>query len=416
MSGLLAGFVGGLAKGGLDIINTQEAEQRKIQDEARREEAAMRAEERRALAEQKRQETLEALRVEREERTRKRDATDMIEADAAAQGAVKDRGFEKFKSDLGQTDASEAELRQVYESQYHDKRVGDFQGADRYDVKESDKSQERLRQLQKRGASSGLISSAFNELKSVQGAERDAETRAFNERKLAQKEANDKETLAQRDRESERRLEAIVARSGGGAGNVSREERIRYTTLFNETGRRLSEAQKARTTLMKEPGAARRNAKELSDLDEEIKALKDERKLYQGFLSQSQIESAKPADAPAAVADQGRGSPSDPRRTDKGSYASVDPASIPEMIRMRQQELAEAVGRNDTATAEGLQRDLESLKKRQIEASSVNQNDGQSTSQKKGSVLSDLPPGAKVIGTSNGKKVYEVNGKRYIQQ
>lgn len=217
MSGLLAGFLGGLAKGGLDIINTEEAQQRKIEDESRREESTMRAEERRALAEQKRQETLQVLAEQREEKRRQRDAGDMIGANADAEKAVSDRGFEKFKSDLGQSDASPEELRKVYESQYHDKTVGGFAGADRYDIKESEKAKERFNQLQKRGASSGLITSGFNEYKDTVTRERQAEVDAT-------KAAKDKVEQERKDREEERKgkvADAQIAKlaSGGSGGS-----------------------------------------------------------------------------------------------------------------------------------------------------------------------------------------------------
>lgn len=229
MSGLLAGFLGGLAKGGLDIINTEEAQQRKIEDEARREEATMRAEERRALAETKRQETLEAFRLARQEADRKRDASDMIGASEDAEKAVSDRGFERFKSDLGQTDASPEELRKVYESQYHDKTVGGFQGADRYDVKESEKAKERLNQLQRRGASSGLISSGYTDYKDTANRERQAEVDAFNVRKQESKEAAERARLEQREADSKRDFTAMMARiektgSGGGGGGGNDEK------------------------------------------------------------------------------------------------------------------------------------------------------------------------------------------------
>lgn len=225
MSGLLAGFIGGLAKGGLDIINTEEAQQRKIEDEARREEATMRAEERRALAEQKRQETLQVLAEQREEKRRQRDAGDMIAASESAEKAVSDRGFEKFKSDLGQTDASPEELRKVYDAQYHDKTVGGFAGADRYDVKESEKAKERLTQLQRRGASSGLISSGYTDYKDTANRERQAEVDAFNVRKQESKEATDRARLDQQAIDSERRFNSTMARieksgSGGSSANT----------------------------------------------------------------------------------------------------------------------------------------------------------------------------------------------------
>ena len=242
MSGLLAGFIGGLAKGGLDIINTEEAQQRKIEDEARREEATMRAEERRALAEQKRQEALQFLAEQREEKRRQRDASDMIGANEDAEKAVTDRGFEKFKSDLGQTDASPEELRKVYESQYHDKTVGGFAGADRYDIRESEKAKERLTQLQRRGASSGLITSAYNEQRDTRNAERAAEQDAFKQRQQASKEEIERARLDQKEADSKRDFSAMMARierSGSGGGGGGNDEKAR-TSLDMERAIKLT--------------------------------------------------------------------------------------------------------------------------------------------------------------------------------
>lgn len=98
-------------------------------------------------------------------------------------------------------------------------------------------------------------------------------------------------------------LEAKAAAQAAGGGNLNREERIRYTSLFTDAGRRLSEAQKTLNTLMKGPGGmlfmtqARQpgseQAKQLQELQDSIKSYQEERTLFQGLLSGSQTGGGK---------------------------------------------------------------------------------------------------------------------------
>ena len=83
----------------------------------------------------------------------------------------------------------------------------------------------------------------------------------------------------------------------GGDGDISREERLRYTSLFSDAGRRQSEAQKALNTLMKErsyayakPGSPQ--AQELDALRESIRSYAEERKTYQSLLAQGASQGA----------------------------------------------------------------------------------------------------------------------------
>lgn len=95
------------------------------------------------------------------------------------------------------------------------------------------------------------------------------------------------------------------ALSGGAAGNPSREDRIRYTSLFNDAGRRLGEANRTLTTLQKNTlfMAQARNpdsdqARQLQDLRDSISKYEEERTQYQGLLAGSQAPKGKEA-APA---------------------------------------------------------------------------------------------------------------------
>lgn len=106
----------------------------------------------------------------------------------------------------------------------------------------------------------------------------------------------------------------IAAAQAKESGVPSKEERLRYTSLFSEAGRRMGEAQKALGTLQKDivfmtqankPGSPQ--AQELADLRASLNGYKEERDLYGGMLASSQskagpsLGSAKTTVAPAAL-------------------------------------------------------------------------------------------------------------------
>lgn len=109
-------------------------------------------------------------------------------------------------------------------------------------------------------------------------------------------------------------LDAKTAAAGARAsGEPTREERLRYTTLFSEAGRKANEAQRALSTLQKDPMYARAAKdtprwQEMEELRSAIKAHNEERTMYQGLLANSQsgarpLASARPgAPAPAEAA------------------------------------------------------------------------------------------------------------------
>jgi hypothetical protein len=82
----------------------------------------------------------------------------------------------------------------------------------------------------------------------------------------------------------DKQIAAIGSRSGS-SGNVTREERLRYTTLFTDAGKRLTEAQKALAKVL--PG--RMGEAERASLQDSIQTYKDERSMYQQFLAESQL-------------------------------------------------------------------------------------------------------------------------------
>lgn len=118
------------------------------------------------------------------------------------------------------------------------------------------------------------------------------------------------------------------------------------------------------------------------------------------------IELGVPAnDVPQAIARLRKSAASNPKSAER--LAELKPALEQwDALRRRQMDL-------ERNLPEDKRKDTE---KPEPSAPKVSQKDGQSISQNKGSALTSLPPGAKVVGTSKGKTVYEVNGKRYIQQ
>jgi hypothetical protein len=127
--------------------------------------------------------------------------------------------------------------------------------------------------------------------------------------------------IAEKNAESNRiRANNTGRKSESDGGPVGREERLRYTSLFSDAGRRAGEAQKALTALQKDPLYAiakegSPQAREIQDLRETIKQHNQDRAFYQSLLAKSQtgsspgLDSGTPANNPgksAAPATNGR--------------------------------------------------------------------------------------------------------------
>ena len=114
-------------------------------------------------------------------------------------------------------------------------------------------------------------------------------------------------------------LEAKTAAAAAkSSGQPSREERLRYTSLFTDAGRRMGESQRALSSLQKDPlfmMNARKSgspeSQQLQDLRDSIKSHGDERSMYQGLLAGSQtagLSDSKPNSEPKQEA-PGLGNP-----------------------------------------------------------------------------------------------------------
>jgi hypothetical protein len=125
--------------------------------------------------------------------------------------------------------------------------------------------------------------------------------------------------------------EAKAAAAKAGDGKASHEERLRWTTLFSEAGRRLSDANKALSTLQRDPVfMAKANkqgspeAQQMQELRNDVETYKQDRATYSGLLSSSQAPAgdASPASAPASPASPA--SPGTPRTVSPRTQAARD--------------------------------------------------------------------------------------------
>lgn len=112
------------------------------------------------------------------------------------------------------------------------------------------------------------------------------------ERELEKAGAKSELTFAEiKARGDEERKTIDYRRQTGGDKEIGREERLRYTSLFSDAGRRQSEAQKTLNTLLKERSYA--NAKPGTPQHEELQSIRDaikqhgqERATYQSMLAE----------------------------------------------------------------------------------------------------------------------------------
>lgn len=234
--GMLAGAIGGAANAVYDIYD------KKIDQEAKQKSRLEEMNHSNDLA-LKREQTIEALKVKMAEAAAQRDAKMRVEADEAGVKSLAERGFEKFKRDLGQTDATDEQLREVFRQQYFDRDVapGDA-NSKRFDPKDSDFTKSARTEAMKRGASSGLINAYSAQLKEDVTGEKYAEAQDRQARLDAQRERYEEARLEQGERRtaaSERAAEASVIRAErSGSGGGKSEDK-------------LTETQKARLDLLK---------------------------------------------------------------------------------------------------------------------------------------------------------------------
>lgn len=130
------------------------------------------------------------------------------------------------------------------------------------------------------------------------------------ERENARQDRLDARQQLAEDARDQRQLNFLAAqekladiKNGVNSKGVSREERMRYTSLFTEAGRRMADVQKTINTLRQNPlysmaAAGSREAQELDELKSQWKEFKSERDTYSALLAGSQDDAA-----PASTSD-----------------------------------------------------------------------------------------------------------------
>lgn len=196
-------------------------------------------ERRRAELEALREERLTAREEDREIRADKRkedaalkDAGIYADAEKSAVAVGETRRFEKFKKDLGQTDMDEEDLRKVFDEQYDQRKVGSFEGADRYTERYSKQKEDVLSEIRRMGGSSGLINQAQASVKTAQDAERASDRLAFDEKRLAEQEARRRDEFKALLPIKQQTADASTTRANkpaGGAGGSGPKVRSTYT-------------------------------------------------------------------------------------------------------------------------------------------------------------------------------------------
>lgn len=220
MSGLiLAGIGKGIADAGQTFGNFM---MQGIQDKRKDELEALREE--RLIA---REEAREQRAVDRVEAAAKKDAEIFAAAEQAAPGIGDTRRFEKFKKDVGPTDMAEEDLRKVFDEQYNQRKVGAFEGADRYVERYSKQKEDVLNEIRRTGGSSGLITQAQNSVKIAQEAERASDRLAFDQKKEDARNAQTdrrldlmEERITSQNKTDTIRANKPAGSAGGGAAKV----------------------------------------------------------------------------------------------------------------------------------------------------------------------------------------------------
>lgn len=229
MSGLiLAGIGKGIADAGQTFGSFM---MQGIQDKRKDELEALRDE--RLIA---REELREQRAVDRVEAAAKKDAEIFAAAEQASEGIGNTRRFEKFKKDVGPTDMAEEDLRKVFDEQYNQRKVGAFEGADRYVERYSKQKEDVLNEIRRTGGSSGLINQAQNSVKIAQEAERSSDRLAFDQKREDARNAQSERRLDLMEERitSQNKTDTIRANKPAGGAGGSSAPKVRSTYTNNE--------------------------------------------------------------------------------------------------------------------------------------------------------------------------------------
>lgn len=146
--------------------------------------------------------------------------------------------------------------------------------------------------------------------------------------KWDQEQAEKKRHNTAMEKSSQTRADRVGTGGAGSSGGLSREERIKYTTLFTDAGRRLAEANKTLGTLQKnvlfmsrarDPDSE--EATQLQNLRNSLAGYEEERTHYQGLLADTQTG---PGSSPRPPAKKTAGSTDQPAQpTNQAEYDAL---------------------------------------------------------------------------------------------
>ena len=183
----------------------------------------------------KRQEALDELKAAREETKLRKDADIYAQAETNAPAVGDQRRFDKFKADVGQTDMADEDLRKVFDEQYNQRKVGNFEGADRYVERYSKQKEDTLNEIRRLGGSSTAIKEGRESYKATVEAETRADKEVLDRRREDRRDeqlANTTEYQTGMVAAAMRRADASVTnaeRPRGGGADGSVKVRSTYT-------------------------------------------------------------------------------------------------------------------------------------------------------------------------------------------
>ena len=235
----------------------------------------------------------------------------------------------------------------------------------------------------------------------------ESESRANAALSLADSRSQNADTKAEMNTLREKMLDL---KSSAGSGQPSREERLRYTSLFTDAGRRLAEAQKAKATLtgganaLMFNSALKRNptgpeAQQLQDLDETIKSHRDERSLYQGMLAGSQTA---PGLADARPSGAGVPSESAARAAVNSGGMGADPKAIARELAASEASLPML---KDAGSKTAMQAHIDDLKRQGASIGLSSATSSSPTASAGMTLVGKTPDGRMVYRTKDGKQV-----------
>ncbi len=219
--GLLTDFLGAMAQTGGSMLEQDRRQKEEEAKEARLLERQKAMTDYTAEVNMRKQELLQQLAEDRRLREQKKYVDDMATAEGAADDIGYQRRFDAFKKKVGQTDATDDELKEGFKA-YDDKRIMvdgkvDKQFADR----STDKADDMVTAARKTG-NMGLIESTLKSRQEARATQTAADRAEYEERRLEQKDKSEKEERERREKADDRKydlMEQRIAKSGSGGSS-----------------------------------------------------------------------------------------------------------------------------------------------------------------------------------------------------